>query len=256
MKLHFKKIGKGPVIVILHGLFGMSDNWMTIAKTLASDYCFYLLDLRNHGRTSHSMEFTYQLMANDVAEFLEDHRLKDIILIGHSMGGKSAMSFASSHSELLNKLVIVDIANKNYKTSYFEKYIDVMLSFDLKEIKSRKEAETLFMEKCTVYPGTLQFLLKNLYRDEKNIFFWRLNLNSLKKNLPNILSKVNIPNPVVTQTLFMKGAKSDYISDEDAGDLQKQFVNSQIVEIDGATHWVHSTAPHNFYEALTAFIND
>ena len=119
MKLHFKKIGEGPAIVILHGLFGMSDNWMTISKMLSHQYSFYLLDLRNHGRSPHSEEFDYKLLAEDVAEFLNDHNLKNVNLVGHSMGGKAAMYFAVSHADLLKKLVVVDIMNKNYDFSSF-----------------------------------------------------------------------------------------------------------------------------------------
>lgn len=255
MKLNFKKFGKGPAIIILHGLFGMSDNWMTIAKMLSRQYCFYLLDLRNHGQSPHSEEFDYTLMANDVAEFLDDHNLKNVNLLGHSMGGKAAISFAVSYAHLIKTLIVVDVANKNYSSSYFENYIDVMLSLNLQEIRTRKEAEKAFLEKLPVYPIVLQFLFKNLEREENGSFSWKLNLVSLKNNLPNILKKVAVPKPIITRTLFMKGAESDYISAEDFRDIKTQFINSRITEIAGANHWVQSTAPHNFIKALTTFIN-
>lgn len=254
MRLHSKIIGKGPVIVVLHGLFGMSDNWLTVAKNLSNQFCFYLLDLRNHGRSEHSIDFNFELMAEDVIAFCEDQNLTDISLLGHSMGGKTAICVAVKKPHILKNLIIVDMANKNYNSSIFRKYIEIMLSMDLPELKSRKDAEEIFREKHLANPAVMQFLLKNLYRDEKNHFKWRLNLPSLRDNIDNILMKIEIENPILLNTLFMKGSESDYITEEDEREIKEQFINARVVTIEGANHWMHSSAPSNFMHALTTFL--
>jgi pimeloyl-ACP methyl ester carboxylesterase len=256
MKLHFQKLGEGPVIVVLHGLFGMSDNWLTIAKKMEFEYCFYLLDLRNHGRSPHSNEFNYQQMGEDVQEFCESHNLTKVNLLGHSMGGKVAISFANNDPGHLEKLIIVDMANKVYTSSIFEKFIEVMVSVDLEKISTRKEAENMFLQKMNVYPAVLQFLLKNLYRDKNNKFNWYLNLHALKENLENILTKVVLDGPIKINTLFMRGSDSDYIKEGDEREIKEQFINSRIITIDGANHWVHSSAQQNFVRALRNFLNE
>ena len=253
MELAFQQIGSGEPVIILHGLFGMSDNWMSIAKSLSEEYTLYLLDLRNHGRSPHHEKMNFQLMARDVTEFIEAHNLEDVTLLGHSLGGKVAMQMAVNHALYLKKLVIVDIANKVYRTSYFEQYIEAMLSMDLKKINTRKDAEKAFLKHENVQPVVLQFLLKNLYRDKNNSFKWHLNLPALKENMDNLLQSVDIKAPVTTDTLFIKGADSGYITEEDESVIGKQFTHVKIVTIENANHWVHFTAAHNFLKALKHF---
>jgi len=253
MELAFKQIGSGPPIVVLHGLFGMSDNWMNIAKALSLENTFYLLDLRNHGRSPHDDEINFQLMAEDVGEFLISQKLKDVTLLGHSLGGKVAMQTAVNAPQYLNKLIIVDIANKIYHTSYFEEYIDAMLAMDLSSITSRNDAEKSFLEKRNVETEVLQFLLKNLYRDENNHFTWRLNLSALRNNLDNILTDIKIELPVFIDTLFMSGSESGYITLEDESRIRKEFQNVTIATVKGANHWVHFSAQQNFIDILRNF---
>jgi len=253
MDLVFRKIGSGPAIVVMHGLFGMSDNWMNIAKELSSRYTFYLLDLRNHGRSPHDDDINFELMAEDVAKFLDTSKLKDITLLGHSLGGKVAIQTAAHFPQYLKKLVVVDIANKVYQTSYFEEYIDAMLSIELESIRSRRDAEGAFLEKRNVETGVLHFLLKNLYRDENNHFKWRLNLLALKNNMNNLLTNIKIESTITTNTLFMKGSESGYITQQDEGEIKKDFQNVRIAEVVGANHWVHFSAPKNFINVLTDF---
>jgi esterase len=253
MKLAFKQIGAGPPIVILHGLFGMSDNWMNIAKKLSAEYCFYLLDLRNHGHSPHDDQINFQLTADDVTEFLDTHKLFDVTLLGHSLGGKVAIQTAVQSAYYLKKLVIADIANKVYQTSYFEEYMNAMLSIDLSDIQSRKDAEKAFLAQRVVEPAVLQFLLKNLYRDADNNFKWRLNLKALKNNINNILTDIKIEDPVQIATIFMKGSESAYIRPEDETRIKSEFENARIVMIDGANHWLHFSAQDNFITALKNF---
>lgn len=253
MDLAYKSIGSGPPIIVLHGLFGMSDNWMSVAKALSKDYTFYLVDLRNHGRSPHSDALSFQLMAEDVAHFLETHQLNQVTLLGHSLGGKVAINVADQFPKYLEKLVVVDIANKVYQTSYFEEYIDVMLQMNLNEIKTRSDAEKAFMQQRKVDIAVLQFLLKNLYREDDGTFKWRLNLTALKENINNILTDVKLNSPVKIETLFMKGSQSTYISAEDEKNIKRDFENVRIKTIPGANHWVHSSAQQNFINALLDF---
>jgi esterase len=255
MKLAFKQLGNGRPVVILHGLFGMSDNWLNIAKALSDEYSFYLLDLRNHGRSPHSDQMNFKLMSEDVVEFLDFHNLQDITLLGHSLGGKVAMQTAAQHPERLGKLVVVDIANKVYRNSYFEEYIDALLEIDVNRIESRKEAQNAFLRQKKVEPAVLQFLLKNMYRDKDNSFKWHLNLKALKSNLENLLDVTALKSPVILDTLFMKGSESDYITSQDIQDIYEQFHNCQIAVIDGANHWVHFSAQKNFIDAFKSFQN-
>jgi len=256
MELAFKQLGNGIPVVILHGLFGMSDNWLNIAKALSDEYAFYLLDLRNHGRSPHSEQMNFRLMSEDVIEFLDFHNLKDVTLLGHSLGGKVAMQTASQHPDSLNKLVIVDIANRVYRNSYFEEYIDALLEIDLDSLESRKDAENAFLKHKKVEHTVLQFLLKNLYRDENNSFKWRFNLKALKDNLENLLDVTALQSPVMVNTLFMKGSESEYITSKDTSAIHKQFSNCRIAEINGANHWVHFTAQRNFIDVFKSFQTD
>jgi esterase len=256
MKLNFKKIGKGPVIVVLHGLFGMSDNWFSIAKKMSADYCFYLVDLRNHGRSPHSDLFNYNVMTEDIRQFLEENGLSDIYLLGHSMGGKIAMCFATKYPRFLQKLIIVDIAPKAYKSSHFKTFIDAMLSLDLTTVESRKEIEILLLKRLNVHPSIVQFLLKNIFRNENNRFEWRLNLSALKTNMKTILDFSDIEQPILVETLFMRGQYSDYILEEDEMFINRIFKNNHIKEIKNASHWVHSTAPINFEKTLRNFLQN
>jgi pimeloyl-ACP methyl ester carboxylesterase len=163
------------------------------------------------------------------------------------------MQTAVSFPQNLKKLVIVDIANKVYRTSYFEQYLDAMLGMDLREISTRKDAEDAFLKYKEVEPVVLQFLLKNLYREKSNSFKWHLNLTALKENMDNLLQAVNIESPITTDTLFMKGSESGYITTDDETVIHEQFAQVKIETITGANHWVHFTARQNFIRSLKHF---
>lgn len=237
-------------MMILHGLFGFSDNWQTHAKKLADYYRVILVDLRNHGRSEWSDEFSYELMAEDIHELVKVLELEDLILVGHSMGGKVAMHFAQKYEDLLEKLVVVDIGIKEYPMHH-EHILAGIHAVQLDNVGSRREAEQQLSEHIESY-GVKQFLLKNLYWVEKGKLAWRMNVKVLEREMNDILSA--IPKiEVMTPTLFIRGELSNYILNEDIHVIEELFPDSELVTIPGAGHWVHAEAPEEFLEVLLGF---
>ena len=253
MKLNYKKSGKGQPFVILHGLFGSLDNWQTIARKLSENFEVYIVDQRNHGQSPHSEIWNYQVMANDLYEFFQDNRISNAILLGHSMGGKTAMHFALEHCELLNKLIVVDIAPKSYPVHH-DKILEGLLAIDLENVSSRKEVE----EQLSLYildPGTKQFLMKNLYwKDlEAKKLAWRFNLDVINRHI-EIVGKTTIEGKTChVPTLFVRGEKSNYILEADMEPAKSIFPNSKLIIIPNAGHWVHAEQPQLFLETIIAF---
>ncbi len=252
MKLHFKKFGAGDPILILHGLFGISDNWLTIAKSLAEKYLVYVLDMRNHGRSPHTEAFTYADMVEDVYEFLTDMSLRKVSIIGHSMGGKTAMSFALEYPHRLNKLIIIDISPREYPV-FHRNIIDGLLTLDISKLNSRNDADVKLSEKISSR-RIRQFLLKNLTRKDDGLFTWRINLSVIAENLTEIGAEIKSNSSFSTPTLFIRGGKSEYIGESDFQLIQDQFTNSEIITIPGTSHWVHSEAPGKVIKAIDAFL--
>jgi esterase len=263
MQLFFRKEGSGDPFVILHGLYGSSDNWMGIVKKLASRFTVFTPDLRNHGRSPHSSEHTYRAMKEDLAGFLDEHVKESITLLGHSMGGKVAMLFAADYPERIKKLFVVDIAPKNYRDEedsqfYLHRNIFlVMMEMDLSGLKNRKEVEDQLYEKIDDQ-RTIQFLLKNVTSDPvTHLLKWRLNVQALFENLEEIVEGVNyqwlddrIPitaYPVV----FIRGLKSPYIKDSDIPDILKIYPEASVKDIADAGHWLHAEQPELFLQAVT-----
>ena len=250
MKLHYRELGVGQPLIILHGLFGFSDNWQSQAKKLAEYYRVILIDLRNHGHSPWSEEFSYDLMAHDVFELCKELNLKEFILVGHSMGGKVAMTFAQNHEVLVDKLVVVDIGIKQYPMHH-EHILAGIHAVDLPNISARRQAETQISIHINS-EGVKQFLLKNLYWKDKGILAWRMNVNVLEREMKTILSAID--EVVVTvPTLFIRGAMSNYILDDDIDSIEERFIDAEIVTIDNAGHWVHAEAAHDFLENLLSF---
>jgi pimeloyl-ACP methyl ester carboxylesterase len=254
MKLNFKKLGKGQPLIILHGLFGSLDNWMTLAKKWSEEYEIWLVDLRNHGQSPHSNDFSYELMAQDLLGLIEENEIELPHILGHSMGGKTAMEFAVKHSEKLAKLIVVDIAPVKYQVHHYE-IIDALESVDFEEISSRKEADEQLSSKIKEN-GVRQFLLKNLYWKEEGVLAWRFNLPVLKKEILPI-SEWNIPEgKFENQTLFIKGKNSNYILPQHAAEIEARFPDYKLEEIDNAGHWVHAEAPTAFSEVVLGFLKN
>ena len=250
MKLAYKKTGSGRPLIILHGLFGMADNWLTIASRIARKYTVYLLDQRNHGQSPHSPEFSYRILAEDLQDFIREHDLGDVRLIGHSMGGKAAMCHALHYPERVEKLVIVDIAPKAYHHPFFERVLDFMLALDLSRFTTRAAIEEAFTE---VIPNAAVrlFILKNLQRTEEG-FRWRINVQSLRDNLGTIFAAIASVRRFEKPTLFVRGGRSDYVLDEDEAAIRALFPAAELVTIPEGSHWLHADAE----EALCRHLRD
>jgi esterase len=255
MKLNYKEFGEGDQsLIIIHGLFGSLDNWLTLAKGFAKNQRVFLIDQRNHGRSPHSDDFTYEAMAGDVKEFIIDHNLNKVSLLGHSMGGKTAMLFACTYPELVDKLVIVDIGPKYYPPHH-KTIIDALTNIDLQNLKSRSEADKIMVESIQDF-GIRQFLLKNLTRNEDKQFAWKINLPVIVKNIDSVGEGLNSNLKYNGSTQFIRGDRSDYILDEDVDAIQTQFPNAQLVTIQGAGHWVHAEQPEALFNTITNFFNE
>jgi pimeloyl-ACP methyl ester carboxylesterase len=253
MKLFFRKLGNGKPLFILHGLFGSSDNWQTLGKKFAENFTVYLIDQRNHGRSPHSPEHTYALMTDDLLELMEDEKLSRVMLLGHSMGGKTAMCFAVNHPEKVEKMIVVDIGPKKYPITNWD-IADALEKINLNEIKSRKEVEAIVSQDIKD-PGTLQFLLKNLYWDDNEKLAWRFNLEALKANLDSVAEATPMPStPLQMPVLFIKGEKSDYIFNDDSKLINTMFSHANIISIPEAGHWVHADRPVEFFNVANRFL--
>jgi esterase len=254
MKLHYRELGEGTPLLILHGLFGYSDNWQTLGRKFSEHHRVFLIDQRNHGRSPHSEEFNYDLMAQDLLDLLEENGLEAPVLMGHSMGGKTAMTFALLHPDRLSKLIVVDIAPKEYPIRH-DGILDALLSVDLSQVSSRDEADAQ-LARAIDHPGVRQFLLKNLYRKEDNSFGWRPNLPAIDRHIGEVGAAITAEKPFEKPTLFINGGKSNYIRPEDHGEIEHLFPQAKIETIPEAGHWVHAEAPDKVYELVRAFLND
>ncbi|MCY7350936.1 MAG: alpha/beta fold hydrolase [Cytophagaceae bacterium] len=254
MKLFFRQTGEtGPALVILHGIFGSADNWLTVAKMLSTQFRVFTLDQRNHGRSPHHDDFDFEVMAADLKEFIDDQNLEAPIILGHSMGGKTAMQFAMNYPDAWSKLVVVDIAPKFYPIHHAP-ILAGLNAIDLRTLSGRQQAEEL-LSRYEANPGVRQFLLKNLYRDATTGHFgWRLNLPVLTRDIHLVGSELTYLRPTPKPVLFLRGAESTYILPEDERDILRIFPSALIRTIAGAGHWVQADQPVAFVEAVTEFV--
>ncbi len=257
MNLNFKELGEANAhqgsLIVLHGLFGMLDNWITLGKKFAEYYHVYLLDLRNHGRSEWDEEFSYKAMALDLHEFIRNQSIANpLFLLGHSMGGKVAMQFAADYPTLLNKLVVVDIAPRAYPVHHGT-ILEALNSIDLPTLTSRSQAEEI-MAQYGLDTSTRQFLMKNLYRTEEGTFAWRMNLEVLSAKIDKVGEKLHYQQAILKPTLFVGGGKSNYIQETDYEEIKQIFPHSTIQIIEDAGHWVHAEKPEQFYEVVMNFL--
>jgi esterase len=248
MELNHKIYGQGEPIIILHGLFGTLDNWQTIARQLSSHFMIYAIDLRNHGKSPHVEGMDYGLMASDVKEFMENNWLHRARIIGHSMGGKVAMQLAVSNPDMIEKLVVVDIAPKSYIGGH-ELILETLNSLDLEKLEDRKQAEEFISERIPDDKGTVQFLLKNLSRNPDNSYSWKMNLSEIVKSYDNILDNIE-EGKYNGPTLFVRGGRSKYILEADEELIRSYFPAAEIQTIPNVGHWVHAEAPRELLEIL------
>jgi len=252
MELFFREAGAGYPIIILHGLFGSSDNWLTVTKKVAERYKVVLPDQRNHGQSGHSEEFTYESMAADLKSFIEQQRIEQPVVMGHSMGGKVAMKFALTYPDMPKKLIVVDIAPRYYPIHH-GKILEGLNAINLDNLRNRKDAEIALGQYEPRKP-VVQFLLKNLYRNEHGGFSWRINLPIITQKIENVGEKIEASDAVNLPTLFVGGAQSDYITDDDHEEIRHLFPQAQIKAIPDAGHWVHAEQPNRFLKAIFDFI--
>lgn len=250
MKLHYRELGEGQPLIILHGLFGNSDNWQSQAKKFAEYFRVILVDLRNHGHSPWSDESNYYVMSDDLIELVEDLNLEKVILLGHSMGGKAAMWVTQKRPELIEKLIVTDMGIKAYPPHH-QHVLAGIHSVNLDNVSLRSEAEKE-LSKFIDNEGVKQFLLKNLYWKEKGKLAWRMNVEVLEKSMNQILAE--IPEiEVLTPTLFIRGELSNYVLDDDIAEIENLFPDSHFVTIENAGHWVHAEKQDEFVNAVLSF---
>lgn len=256
MKLHSNISGAGTPMIILHGFLGMSDNWKTLGKDFSdAGFEVHLVDQRNHGRSPHSDEFNYLSMAKDVKEYIDQHNLENTVLIGHSMGGKTAMTAACLFPHVVKKLVVVDITPKYY-APHHQQILQGLQALNVAELSSRGEAEDLLSQYVPEADVRL-FLLKNLYWKSKGKLALRMNLDALISNIENIGEALPSDYSYGGPTLFIKGENSNYIKpEEDAREIERHFPSSEIKVIPGAGHWVHAENKDAFFSTAQDFLHN
>jgi esterase len=251
MKLFFRELGQGDPIVILHGIFGSSDNWLTQARLMSEKYRVYTIDLRNHGQSPHDDAFDYPVMVEDLNQFLSDNNIADPIIIGHSMGGKVVMNFALKYPEKLKKLIVVDIAPREYNLEHYV-IIKGLKAIPIEAITSRNEADvalTPFVPELDVR----QFLLKNLQRKPEGGFTWKINLSVIDKNLSKIGYDLEFSGTFEKPTLFIRGGKSKYVRDTDMTRIKEIFPAAELETLETG-HWVQAEKPKEFVDLVMRWL--
>lgn len=250
MQLHYQIQGQGHPLILLHGLFGSSDNWGVVAKHFSQFYRVISIDLRNHGKSPHSATQTYQEMADDILALCDTLSLSQIHLLGHSLGGKVAMQFATKYPQYMGKLIVVDMAMRAYVDAHTY-LIDSMLALDLNQLQTRAEADKALSQ---YIPNIMvrQFLLMNLIKHESQLK-WRINLPALNANYPALLNAVCADALYQSPSLFIRGERSDYVQAKDIEQINRHFVNAQFASLP-TEHWVHAEQPQMFIQVVERFL--
>ncbi len=251
MELNFKSYGEGEPVIILHGLFGMLDNWQSFSKKLAEDFQVIAVDQRDHGKSPHTKEFNYEILAIDLNSFLEWQNISKAHFLGHSMGGKTLLQFSKNFPDLIKKMIVVDMGIKSYPGGH-EQIIEAMQTAPIVSAMSRKEID-MHLAKTIKQDSVRLFLMKNLKRDVENGGFqWKMNLDLLSESYQNILSAIEFEGSVDVDTMFVQGLKSTYIEDSDIKQIQSIFTHSKVVSID-AGHWIHAERPIELLDVCKLF---
>ncbi len=251
MTLNYKSFGSGTPLIILHGLFGMLDNWHTFARQLQDFFTIYIVDLRNHGKSFKSTTFSYPSLARDIIHFMDEHDIASAYILGHSMGGKVAISLAQLAPDRILKLIVVDIGIKSYPAHH--KFIfDSILPLDIANMSSRQEVDTALSPSITD-KSIRQFLLKNLQRRPQGGFQWKANFDILYQEYEHIMAGITISRPIQVPVLFVRGLKSRYITDVDILDLQSKFEHFELLDIQ-AGHWIHAEQPQLLRKGVISFL--
>lgn len=252
MQLHFTTLGSGEPLLLLHGLLGSHQNLLPASRQFAEHFQVFAIDQRNHGDSPHHDEMNYPAMADDVARFMDRHELSTAHVLGHSMGGKTAMQFALSHSERVRKLVVVDMAPRAYGPR-FAKLLEALRQLRPERFKTRHEAD-LALAPNVPEASLRQFLLKNLKHDGQGGFCWRIHLEAIATNYEHLRQAIQAKAPFTGEVLFLLGGNSDYVTEPDRELIQKNFPEALFESIPGAGHWVHAEKPAEFAEAVLRFL--
>jgi esterase len=253
MKLFYRQAGQGQPLIILHGLFGSSDNWYSLSKVFSESFTVYAIDQRNHGQSPHSDEFNYELLTEDLEQFLKEHSIDNPIVIGHSMGGKTAMNLAIKNPASIGQLIVVDIAPKSYPVHH-DQILDGLTAIPLATLSSRSEADKILAEFVPEL-NVRQFLLKNLSRGSEGKFEWKINLKAIEKHIEEIGQGMQYQGAFEKPTLFIKGAKSNYFQPSDDELIWKLFPAAQIETLDTG-HWVQAEKPQEFVQTILNFLTN
>jgi len=264
MLLNHKKIGSGHALIIIHGLYGSSDNWLSIAKSLSENFEVFIIDQRNHGNSPHGNSHSYEDMKEDLNDFMLQQNISKAIIIGHSMGGKTAMAFAQDYKNKITSMIIVDIAPKDYNLSEtlstkelsHRFIIDSIKNLNLLEFKSRTEIDLALSSKISDFK-IRQFILKNLKRNSNKEFCWKLNIETISKYLPSIMGNIDFKRPINNfPILFIKGENSNYICEDDMLAIRSFFPYAELSTISNSGHWIHAEQSSALVKTINYFILD
>lgn len=254
MKLNHKIFGEGDdTLIILHGLLGSLDNWQSLAMRFSKKRRVITVDQRNHGKSPHDGGLSYELMAADLKELMDDLNIDKAIILGHSMGGKTVMQFAFEYPDSVEDLIVVDM-NPSESVPHHQFIFDGLCSIDLSALKTRGAADE-HMTKYVSDPGVRMFLLKNLDRT-KDGFAWKVNLEAIINNYLNILAGITDGQMYTGKALFIRGAKSNYILDPDIDDILELFPIAKLETIENAGHWLHAEQPEQFYNIVESYLSE
>ncbi len=253
MELHYRSYGSGPPLIILHGLFGSLNNWHSHATLLGEQFQVFTIDQRNHGASPHSPVMSYEAMANDILEFITRHHIAPVHLLGHSMGGKTAMEFALGHGQEVRKLIVVDIRPQGDPPQH-HRILDALRSIDFESIQSRADVDRALI------PGIpdmaeRQFVETNLKRQDDGSFRWKMNLRAISDNYEELIGPLTVDRQFAGPALFVSGGRSSCIKEDDRTGILRLFPHAEFVEIPRAGHWVHADAPDDFRKVIVEFLS-
>ncbi|MBT8320550.1 MAG: alpha/beta fold hydrolase [Eudoraea sp.] len=253
--LHSNILGEGDPLLILHGFLGMSDNWKTLGSQFSKmGYQVHLIDQRNHGKSFWSVNFNYDILAEDLMRYMDHHDLKKVCILGHSMGGKAAMTFVCAHPERVQKLIVADIAPKFYPPHH-QYIIDALVGLSADSLKSRSAAD-FELAKYLHDWGIRQFLLKSLHWVEKGKLDFRFNLKVLSQKMEEIGDGLESTASYNGPVLFLRGSRSEYVADSDLPLIRNHFPKAQMETVDDAGHWLHAENPQQFIQYAAEFLKD
>jgi pimeloyl-ACP methyl ester carboxylesterase len=255
MELFYNQYGdEGAPLIILHGLLGAHGNWHTLSRTRFSDVArVYAVDQRNHGRSPHAAEMDYPTMAADVRALIDREGLEGVTLLGHSMGGKTAMQTALSYPDVVDRLIVVDMAPKEYPARH-DHLLNALARIDPTTYEDREAIDAALAEDVPSRP-IRQFLLKNLDYDGER-YTWRMNLDAIRAHYDDLNAALPQNETFEGPTLFIRGGQSDYVEDDDLSDIRTRFPAARLVTIDGAGHWIHADSPEPFADAVLQFLEE